>query len=66
MPDKFLRLVLRSLFRSRTRLLATVGGCTIAAIIVCFFLAAGSSIERLTAQAEDDGSVLVVTQKDRY
>ena len=65
MPSKNLALVLRNLARSRTRLIATVGGCAVAASVVCFFLAAENSLSRVLSAASESSN-LVVRQKDRY
>jgi len=65
MPRKFLRLVLRGLSRSRTRLAATVGGAAVGAFMVCFFLAADGSLTRMLDSAGADQN-LIVTQKDRF
>ncbi len=65
MTFRLLPLVLKNLARSKTRLVATVGGCAVAAFVVAFFLAAQYSLASLLRQEE--GRVnLVVTQKDRY
>ena len=39
-----LPLVLKNLLRSKTRLIATVGGCAVAAFVVCFFLSSEHSL----------------------
>ncbi|MHC4200723.1 MAG: hypothetical protein ACYSU0_12085 [Planctomycetota bacterium] len=65
MLSKGLALVLRNLARSRTRLIATVGGCAVAAFVVCFFLAADNSLSRVLSAASESSN-LVVRQKDRY
>ena len=65
MPNHMLPLILRNLRRSKIRLIATLGGCTVAAVIVCFFLAADTSMKNMLSRAEA-GNNLVVTQQDRY
>jgi len=65
MPTRLLPLLLRNLVRSRTRLLATAGGCAVAAFVSAFFLTAQVSLSRLLAH-EDGRTTLVVTQKDRF
>jgi hypothetical protein len=65
MSGKFLPLVLKSLLRSRTRLVATTGCCLIAAAIVAFFLAAEHSLDSMVLAARKSAN-LVMTQKDRY
>ena len=65
MPKKFLRLVWRSLTRSHTRLLATVGGCAVGAFVICFFLTAQGSLNRILDSAAADQN-LMVSQKDRF
>lgn len=57
--------VLRNLFRSRTRLVATVLGCFVAGAIVSFFLAADHSLDSMLKQAAGSNT-LMVKQKDRY
>ncbi len=65
MSIRLLPLLLKNLLRSKTRLLATVGGCAVAAFVVAFFLTAQFSLASLLLQEE--GRVnLVVAQKDRY
>ena len=65
MSGKIAPLVYKNLFRSKTRLLATVGGCAIGAFIVCFFLAADSSLERMKRQTQSAAN-LIMTQQDRF
>ena len=65
MPGRFLPLILRNLYRSKTRLIATTGCCTIAAAILAFFLAAEHSFSGLLASTANSSN-LVLTQKDRY
>ena len=65
MPTKLLPLMLKNLYRSKTRLLTTTGCCTIAAAILSFFLAAQHSFSRMMCSAADRSN-LVLTQKDRY
>ncbi len=65
MSPRFLKLMLRNLVRSRTRLIATTLGCTIAAFIIVFFLASQNSIARMLTAAKENSN-LVVTQKDRW
>ena len=65
MPTRLLPLLLRNLFRAKTRLLATAGGCAVAAFVVAFFLTAQYSLARLLAH-EEGRVTLVVSQKDRF
>ena len=65
MPFRLLRLVFKNLIRSRTRLVATVGGCLVGAFIVAFFLAAEGSLRRMLDVAGSD-RILIVSQLDRY
>lgn len=65
MPKKFLVLVTRNVLRSRTRLVATMLGCAIAAFVVAFFSAADRSLEQVTRLAKKNAN-LIVTQKDRF
>jgi hypothetical protein len=65
MPRKFFWLVLRSLSRSQTRLLAAVGGCAVGSFMVCFFIAAQGSLNRILESADADQN-LIVTQRDRF
>ena len=60
-----LPLVLKNLARSKTRLTATVGGCTVAAFVVCFFLSSEHSLTRVVRSASDRAN-LIVRGKDRY
>ena len=62
---RLLPMVMRNLVRSKTRLIATAGGCAVAAFVVCFFLTAESSLSRVVSAASDDAN-LIVRQKDRY
>ena len=65
MSIRLLPFLMKNLLRSKTRLVATVGGCAVAAFVVAFFLTAQFSLASLLLQEE--GRVnLVVTQKDRY
>lgn len=64
----FLRLIpylLKNLFRSRTRLAATVIGCFVAGAIASFFLAADHSLDNMLRQTAGSNT-LIVKQKDRY
>ena len=65
MSTKLLSLIVKNLFRSKTRLLATTGCCLVSALIVGFFLTAEHSFSRVGSSA-GDGLNLVMTQKDRY
>ena len=65
MFPKLLPLIVKGLFRSKTRLFATTGCCLVAALIICFFLTAENSLRRVGRSA-GDGLNLVMTQKDRY
>ena len=58
-------LILRNLYRSRTRLIATTGCCMIAGAILAFFVAADHSFTGFL-KSTTDSSNLVMTQKDRY
>ena len=65
MLPKLVPLIFKNLIRSRTRFFATIGGCVIAGFVVCFFLAAKSSLaQMLTARTE--AATLLVSQKDRW
>jgi len=65
MPFRLLRFVAKNLFRSHTRLLATVGGCLVGAFIVSFFLTAEGSLRRMVEVAGSE-RILIVSQQDRY
>ncbi|MBM4143362.1 MAG: hypothetical protein FJ225_07210 [Lentisphaerae bacterium] len=65
MIPRLLIAILRNLARSRTRLMITVLGCTAAAFVTCFFLAAQMSLARMTQAAGEDANV-IVRQTDRY
>jgi hypothetical protein len=58
-------LVARNLLRSKTRLVATTGGCAVAAFVVCFFLSAEHSLSRVLETAAGSAN-LIVRAKDRY
>jgi hypothetical protein len=60
-----LSLVARNLTRSKTRFAATVGGCTVAAFVVSFFLSAEASLSKVLSITSDNANV-IVRQKDRY
>ena len=60
-----LPLVLKNLLRSKTRLIATVGGCAVAAFVVCFFLSSEHSLSRVVVSASANAN-LIVRGKDRY
>ncbi len=65
MPTKLLPLVLRNLFRSKTRFLATTGCCVIAAVIISFFLTAQHSFTQIT-EASRSNETLVMSVRDSY
>lgn len=65
MPGRLTPLILKSLLRSKTRLVATAGCCLIAAAIVSFFLAAEHSLDSMLTAVRGSTN-LVMTQKDRY
>ena len=65
MLSKLLAMIVRNVFRSRTRLAVTTFGCAVAAFVTCFFLAAENSLSRMTDAAKQDANI-VVRQKDRY
>ncbi len=65
MPARLLEIIVRNLFRSRTRLVITVFGCALGAFVTCFFLSAEKSLDRMTNAASKDANI-VVRQKDRY
>ncbi len=65
MQTSLLPIILRNTVRSKTRLVATVGCCLIAASIVGFFGAASSSLSGMLTSAGQSAN-LVMTQKDRY
>ena len=65
MLTKLSAFILRNLFRSKTRLIVTTFGCTVAAFVTCFFVAAERSLDNLTSSAAQDANV-IVKQKDRY
>ncbi len=65
MQASVLPLILRNMVRSKTRLIATVGCCLIAAAIVGFFGSAESSLDSMLSTAGDSAN-LVMVQKDRY
>ncbi|MCP4377948.1 MAG: hypothetical protein GY794_17440 [bacterium] len=65
MITKLLPLIIKNMFRSKTRLVATIGGCLISALIICFLLTAQNSLARVTQSAGDNQN-LVMMQKDRY
>ncbi len=60
-----LPLVIKNMLRSKTRLVATVGGCAVAAFVVCFFLSSEHSLSRVVASASDSAN-LIVRAKDKY
>lgn len=62
---KLIALIVKNMLRSKTRLLATAGGCAVATFVVCFFLAANHSLSTIVKQAGTSNN-LVVRQKDRY
>jgi hypothetical protein len=65
MLTKLAAFIVRNLFRSKTRLVVTTLGCTVAAFVTCFFVAAEKSLDSLTDSANQDANV-IVRQKDRY
>ena len=65
MPVKLFSLIVRNLFRSKTRMFTTVLGCTIGAFIVCFFLTVERSLEGMLKTVKSDSN-LIITQQDRY
>lgn len=65
MAPKLLPLIIKNMFRSKTRLVATTGCCLISALIVCFLLTAQNSLARVM-QSTGDNQNLVMMQKDRY
>ena len=65
MSGKLFGLVLKNLFRARTRLAATTGCCMIAGVIITFFLTAEHSLNSMM-NATGSSMNLVTTQKDRY
>jgi len=62
---KLTTLVVKNMLRSKTRLMATAGGCAVATFVVCFFLAANHSLSSMLDKAGASNN-LVVRQKDRY
>ena len=62
---RLLPFMLKNLFRSKTRLISTVGGCAVAAFIVCFFMTVDHSLSTMLSLAEGSNN-LIVTQKDHY
>jgi hypothetical protein len=60
-----LPLIFKNLLRSKTRLIATVGGCAVAAFVVCFFLSSEHSLSRVVVSASDSAN-LIVRGKDKY
>ncbi len=65
MPSRLFAMILRNLFRSRTRLVVTVLGCMIAAVVICFFMSAEQSLQSALGTAQEDAN-LIVRQKDRF
>ena len=65
MFSKILLLIIRNTMRAMTRSVITVTACTLAAFVVCFFLAAENSMVQLTSAAAADANI-VVRQKDRF
>lgn len=65
MNIKLINLILKNMLRSKTRLLATAGGCAIATFVVCFFLTVDHSLTGMVTQAGTSNN-LVVRQKDRH
>ena len=65
MPSKMFSMIVRNMFRSRTRLVITIMGCAIAGFVICFFLSAERSLNRVTTIAGNDAN-LIMRQKDRF
>jgi len=65
MAVKLLRMVVKNLFRSRTRLVATTGCCLVSGLIICFLLTAQNSLGRVMRSAGDNQN-LVMMQEGRY
>ena len=65
MLGKLLAIIVRNVFRSKTRLAITVLGCAMAAFVTCFFLSAEQSLSRMTDAAGNDANI-IVRQKDRH
>ncbi len=65
MTAKLLPLIIKNMFRSKTRLMATIGCCLISSLIICFLLTAQNSLARVTQNVGDNQN-LVMMQKDRY
>lgn len=64
MPDKFLSLIIKNIFRSKIRAFATVFGSIMGALIICFFVTAEHSLDRLIEKVGVDSN-LIITQKGR-
>ena len=62
---KIVLLIVRSMMRSKTRMIIGLAGCAIAGFVVCFFLAAEGSLVRMTDAVSKDANI-IVRQKDRY
>ncbi len=65
MPDKFLLLIIKNIFRSKVRAFATVFGSIMGALIICFFITAAHSLDRLIDQVGGESN-LIITQKGRH
>ena len=65
MPDKFLSLIIKNIFRSKVRAFATVLGSIMGAFIICFFVTAEHSLDRLIAKVGGDSN-LIITQRGRH
>lgn len=65
MLTKIFPLILRNMVRSKTRFLATLGGCAIATFVLGFFFSAGHSIDNLLDSADGEQNI-VVRQKGKY
>ena len=65
MPDKFLSLIIKNIFRSKVRACATVFGSIMGAFIICFFVTAEHSLDRVVAKMGGDSN-LIITQRGRH
>jgi len=65
MPKKFLLLVLRNIFRSKTRAMVTIIGCITGAFIISFFVTAEHSLGRMLHNVGSESN-LIITQRDRF
>ena len=62
---KIMKLVVRNVFRSKTRTFVTIFGCMIGAAIISFFMTADHSLTDVMYQVSGDAN-LIMTQKDRF